>query len=377
MQRFHQWIILKEAEYSLTYYHGTGFDNLPIILKNGLLQKKPIQGDPAVYLTPNIDLAARYAVGEVGTHKFARKPAILELNVSPTPQVIRKMAYDPMDRPDNAWDYDPSESAEYIAVREVEDEVARFVKKINPRVGYYHFDLDQFANKKREDLFQYNGINLYQILFQIIAETFQFLDKKKIYGLIRQSFPAGKFNDFFQITPSGTLRVTPGYLTNLNQYQYFHKLPPSAIKYIWVKEDDFPGIKGLEKKDIAVEELPHETRDKFDALAEMYDKIYDFIMSSLQDEYYDELDFNKDLDEWIEEVEEKDGPNGDDAIDILEEIRKLFSNRKDNAEEIEQAAQQLREFAPYDRWGNTTIKEKNTWIKILPQDIGKLKTATP
>lgn len=367
MRTFQTWITLQEAEHSLVYYHGTSLQNLPNLLRTGIEMRKPIASHAtfAVYLTPNIELAARYSIGEMNDRK-KQIPAILEINLSPTPQLIRKMAYDNFDRPENAWDFDQSETADREAVRDIETAIQTLVKRIVPSSGYFYFDLDKFANNGKEDLFKFNGLNLYQIAYNAIAEVYHsnFIDKKRILSFIKQAFPPGNFNDFFQITPSGTLRVTPKYLTFYNQYQYHHKVPPQAIKFVWVRKDDFPNIKGIEEKKIGIEELPDESKDRLEKLQSLLYDLHSFINDALYDEYFDEIDFDKDLDRYSSEISELDPDITDELNNTLDNIKTLFSDRENNGAEIEDELNNLRDFVPHEDWGESRIKDHSLWIKI-------------
>ena len=63
-------------------YHGTNASNLPEILRNGIEARSP-QGrfDKGVYLTMDLETAARYAVeGSGGTRE--EQPCILEIAIS-------------------------------------------------------------------------------------------------------------------------------------------------------------------------------------------------------------------------------------------------------------------------------------------------------
>ena len=76
--QFHEWLFL-ETIFNKTFYHGTPAVNVSEILANGLRVSKPqINADKALYLTSDIQLAAKYAVGAYNRIV----PAILDINLS-------------------------------------------------------------------------------------------------------------------------------------------------------------------------------------------------------------------------------------------------------------------------------------------------------
>jgi hypothetical protein len=126
--------IFQETVFKTTLYHGTRINNLPNILNKGLLMATPLwttgtainSGVKAVYLTPDIELAARYAVGQ----NKDQIPAVLELDISQAKR-LAKLAYDPMDREEDAWEQEDGGYG-HDDVYSLKHDIEEFIKPFIP-----------------------------------------------------------------------------------------------------------------------------------------------------------------------------------------------------------------------------------------------------
>ena len=220
---FKEFLYLEEA-YQAILYNGTSIERLPQIMRQGLrVDAEKNWGDPtgvnyrdrSVYLTPNIELAARYAVG-------ANKddiPCIIEVIVS-TAKRFKKIKYDQMDRPEVTWDWE--ETPDSNVSSDIKNAIERFIKKwrkvsSNLQRPYYSLRLPDYLDE--HGAIGFNGFDLYRFILNEIwrelgTQLFNYY-KSRIKADISQSFPPGEWMEDMEITPSGTLRATPNHYKNL------------------------------------------------------------------------------------------------------------------------------------------------------------------
>ena len=144
---FRQFVLLTEA-YTATFFHGTPLANLPSILRRGILPSTAKEtarhwdnpgivnwGTTAIYFTHDVSTAARYAIGQFRN----TTPAVVEFHLT-SPRRFKKVEYDPMDRPEVAWDNMEPYSMEGEEIRDLENNIGSVMKAIGART-YWKYDL--------------------------------------------------------------------------------------------------------------------------------------------------------------------------------------------------------------------------------------------
>jgi hypothetical protein len=363
--------ILSEA-YQVTFYHGTPISNLSKILQNGL---KPHRagtwtrgneinyGIPSIYFTPSISIAARYAVG---ANKTAI-PVIIEFNLT-TPKRFKKVEYDPMDRPEGTWDddggYDFSPESEII--HDIRRHIEEFLKKIGINTWVRFPGEDKIGEFGLAAL---DGFDLYRYILNNIQQANPALllaHKPEIVQAMRREFPPGAYQEFATITPSGTLRITNSYFTAKDQFRYPKLLPPAAIKAVWVRQKDFPSVKGT-TQDVEIELLPGEARDKLETLQSLYRSVMDWAEKWSKQDNADDI-----IQDAEEKIEELQGEDAEDIVNILQQIIDVLQDdpKADLSEKMEELINTTQNYESdtYGQWGMSMSAEKDTWVHVPRND---------
>jgi hypothetical protein len=176
-----------------------------------------------------------------------------------------------------------------------------------------------------------------------------------------------------EITPSGTLRVKPEYYQRLGQMQYPKTIPPSAIKFVWVRKNDFPNAKG-EENTFSIKHLPGEARDIVDELEGIYNGVAD-TLEKIETDFEGKMADN-DFEYWIEELQDyikkiKQYEDDSDVIGSLENIIQSLEEREKI--DLEKETQQARDFADYarnEKWGSSLEYGQTDWVKV-PAEVAK------
>lgn len=295
-----------EAIARMTFYHGTDFDNLKSIAKKGLVAHNGLQwggasaldpGTGAVFLTSDFNLAARYGLGAART----QTPVVLDVSIT-APKRFKRLRYDPMDQMDNAWDVEESYDDEGKQVQSDLDELERsLIKHFTGERDYHGFV------RWPDDLGNYDGINLYKVLanggVKYLASKYGLrVDRKAIIQWLHKAlekFKGGAWG-YMEIKSDGTLKLTEEYFYTREQLMYMKGLPPSTIKGVWLRMEDFdlPESAYKETKLEAAKDLPGEAADRFEALQ---DKVRNLVYEDPReiDDYdlNDLIRFFKDYDE--------------------------------------------------------------------------------
>jgi len=365
---FREWLWLES--HSMTIYHGSPIAALPGILEKGVI---PLggqgwdnsagvnYGDHFSYFSPNLERAARYAVGP----KYEWTPVVIEISLSMTPKRVGRMQYDPMDREESADDYgDTGEQEEF---RDLEDEVKRFINQhISGYSRRYGDGLESGAEQGLEGL---NGFNLYRYILSILqSQLGQRFDRSRIMANIQDNFPPGKITNHLSITQSGTLRINQSYFASKSQIRYPKIIPPSAFKSIWVRKEDFPKLNGTEKWHVGHEMLPHEAKDWREDQENLFYKISDEVPTIEEYELKDALEI---IEEWKEEIK---GMDYDDDFDELYDLLDILAGALKEGKGIEEAKKDVEETfrrwrdSVYDSMDDTPPVKMQEYIKIPIQD---------
>jgi len=366
---FREWLLINEGA---TFYHGTPIGSLKDVLSQGLKIDKRSRWtqshaiNAAIksnYLSPDVERAVRYAVGM----DFSDTPAVLELDISMTPKRMKKLAYDPMDRSEDAWDWEDYkwESEEGMLERDLEEFLSKSVGR--------HVSLD-FEDV---DVIKLDGFDLYKFLLQEIKKYDPNFQSRRSVHLktIQEHFPPGmKISDSISITPSGTLRIDPRGALTQSQYQYGKSIPPSAIKAVWVRKKDFPNIKG-EERDLGIDLLPHELKDNLEEIDLLIDIMLGYSYS--KDDSIDDLpDMEPEdaigvIDEWLERLDDVTSSFVDeDLIIILKEIKELLKQGEDIKEIVKQAREIIENHRDVgmEIWGQDKQIHHEPWIRLDKND---------
>lgn len=204
-------------------YHGTDLSKLPSIIKNGLQQSS----DKKLYLTNNLETAARYSLGH--NAEDHQSPCVLEIYISKQKR-INKLKRDDLDREESIReDYGmPSFSG-------VEDfELAlnhHFDKMFGKSHHYWSNIFEDTYRLDSTDPLSYNGANIYEFALNIglkLGENANELKRK-----IRREMPDGTIMGDFTIE-GGRIKLDKDIYDQIHQMTYPKALPSATIKFVWV-----------------------------------------------------------------------------------------------------------------------------------------------
>lgn len=316
--------MLKEEIHNITLYHGTPAKNLKNILSKGLRKNTPLGGKdmiPGVYLTSDIELAARYSAewGERIEQYPVQPCSILEIYLSKNKR-IKKLRYDPLDRLESL--YNEYERPENSTLAEIEDIVNKILSNMGIRINF-----------EIKDIEQYDGINIFKLIINLIKRQVgndEFANKNFQINL---KFAIGKIiksitnyeNEFIVIKNDGTIKIMDDIYSQREQLIYPKDIHFSTIKYIWLRENDldngFP-IKPVASSKFGFKLIPAEIQEKRENYEEMSRKY------SNADEYTEYEEIEEDLTKYgIEEANEILYEIRQNGIteETLEKISEIFS----------------------------------------------------
>ena len=375
MTKFHQrWKeYLNEAVYGVSSYHGTEFDNLQSILETGLNAKKPsMMGAQGVYITPDIELAARYGLNW-GRDLYERikisTPLVFELYIS-KPRRTKKLSYDPFDRQESAWSGDDgySETTEQEVLGQLESDIWQVIQKLNlpKRYDFQHTILQSHEY----DLEGYDGINLTRDLARDIMVHYH-LPKERYREVVAAANsvfqPGTDYEGLMEIADDGTLKLQSEYYETREQLIYPENLPLPTLKNVWVRVEDFnlPWEAYEDTKSFGFKMLPQEARG-----------LLDNIESTLRELTYtspDEL-YDSDLTQAIELLE------GEGYEDLVVYLNNVLNMTDEQRRQIDKDSHQERFINmsghTYDDWFQDNIlMEKTRWGKLPMAKIELLLTS--
>lgn len=361
--RFADFILLETLlnnAFSQTFYHGTPVANVSSILKKGIIPNKPqATAAKGAYLTTDFELAAKYAVGAYNKET----PAVLEINLS-SPKRFKKLAQDPLDQSDSSWEMEPGYGSDDLY--DVQKQIERFIQNYIP---HYWFNWPRNLDKGLQAL---DGFDVYRLILGILEKNlpnFSML-KQQIKSQMQKCFAPGQFGEYLEITPSGTFRVYPNYYTTWEQSIYPQRIPPAAIKHIWVRQQDFPNAQGtVDKKGIKY--LPWQARAMLEEIESLYNTIADDL--DKLDEEQDEENFH--ITWWIEQLNDyvrqiSDNTEDQEFKGELEDIIQSLENGE-KIQDIPELAERIRDHANDIRnedWGSEKVFGHANWVQIQPSN---------
>jgi hypothetical protein len=389
--------ILREGKInSMTLFHGTDITNLSGIINNGLDISNWNKGwaaaiNKGVYLTPQLDKAARYAIGG----QFKHTPVIFEIVLSGHKR-FKKVKYDPLDRPESEWD----EEEGFNYLEGIERNIAHGIKNIlnDKETSYYSWDLEKLINFPRDaseptDLKNYN---LYKELISYLTANSD-LPRSKIVSLIHKEFPTHDTlddNGYIEITENGSLRPTKEWFSTREQLLYSRSIPPGAIKSVIVRLADHPSIPEnsySEIFDIAPKHLPQEAKQAFERKMQQYKDIQDKIFEIGRDYQRFEINGDDDNQNGIGALEEmivdltaiKDDDNDElinniqELIEIIKEYWAEVITKKELARKIDSVWRFTQHLEPYEQYGQDKFGASEKWGKLTPVQAIKLVSKEP
>ena len=349
-----------KAPASVKLYHGTNFKNLRSIAEKGLenksgqfwsaIGKEAVDEKGAVYLTPDLEKAVRYAVGA----SRDAVPMVLEVVIT-NPKRFNIMREDPMDQSSDAWNYENSNLSEITY--EVESDITGGLEKIIEKYSGDKESIRLYDYLKTDGIEDFDGINIYKLSLKILNDYEGMPNRNDLMRVLKKMFPVGEFTEYLDIREDGTLKLSENYWETREQLYYLKPIPPSAIKGVWVRLGDFENIDEVEvyeTSDFGVKELPHETAYK-------YEKARDILVEMLHWNFN-----NKEEEDFIDQAEELDDLGFDD---IGDEVRGLFGKEEGEIKEM------IYEFENWldEDWGNESVSNRMKWGLVSPKDSLKLR----
>ena len=268
------------AVHRMRLYHGTELKNLPSIEKKGLIAQGGVKWSAtgilkskqdAVYLTSDIELAARYAVGHAKQHT----PAVLEVDLTSSRR-FKKVRYDPLDRQADAWNYEEhyDDSVDFLW-RELDKAFKQTIRDMGADPGYHNLNWS-YDN----ELEGFDGEDAYKRIANDITKLFgkrgDTRFRRQVMKALQRNLPDTDFG--YMEIKGGVLKLTEEYFETREQLMYLANLPPAAIKGVWVRISDFKfhPSEYLELRKFDIKKLPGEAADETEALREAGGKIINY-----------------------------------------------------------------------------------------------------
>jgi hypothetical protein len=226
---FEQKIISLAYPDRITMFHGTDAKKLQLILSDakensGLMAFKPSDNIKGVYLTPDMQTAARYAVNHHSNkHEY---PVVLEIQLS-SKKRVKKLLRDTMDRSETAYEQEVSQETE--SLRYLENDIAEvFGKEYFAPSGF-----DRYFDTRIQDLTELKGKNVYKAIIQYGIDNG--FDKNELKKMIFKVMPPGTdYDGLMEIANDGTITLTESYYRSAHQLIYPNNLPSATIKSIYI-----------------------------------------------------------------------------------------------------------------------------------------------
>lgn len=241
-----------EAIDSLTLYHGTDLHNLPSILQQGLEARSPNGGwaRRGVYMTQDFKTAAHYGAWYADRYGEGSKPIVLEVRVSKHSRV-KKIDEDQLDLPANAWGDDDAISLDTQVAKTTFDELKACAEEVVRALhgtwnwSDFQYNLDRYHDSVKN----IEGLNVYQYVTRWVldildagqAGTWDAARRPQVMQLVRK-YLAQHSLTYFDVTPTGTLRVNESVYGQAHQLVQDKSIKPSQIKAVWVQTSDFPEL---------------------------------------------------------------------------------------------------------------------------------------
>ena len=266
-------------------YHGTDGRYLPKILEKGILAQSPNgKFDKGVYMTSEIEKAARYAVD--GIEKTHGIPIILEISIS-TDRKINKIYRDKLDRDE---DHLNEENDNYNEDLESLNRDIKYVIETsipNTHLNYQdmrNFQLDLVDNDL--DLSSLRGINVYKNVLNYARSKNANIEQVK--RTLFSTIPPNRNYGNIIISEDGTIKIDTSEIENMHQQIYPKTLPPSVIKAVWIS--NVPKEISGERMHISSKLLPQESRAIFDTIRNLCNKyLYDAQKGELDEDKIENL----------------------------------------------------------------------------------------
>lgn len=344
---------LNEQAHVLTLYHGTGLHNLPSILKDGLKAYRPRgapHGQRGVYLTSNVELAARYAHGELSSNE---RPIVLEVRISKRKRT-KKLAYDPLDRHDMWYEDGGYADDDNEIERQVRGGIVNLIKKLLGKdIGWGGSEyVEQILGTRYDiDPEKLDGVPLYQNAVQLLMEL-GVKDRRAAMKAVQQEWPPGEDWGDIAVSDSGTLQTTEQWYASREQLIYPTDLPPSVVKAVWVKCDQYelPPDAYDKTQTFGQEELPGEAKSRYEGRQRFLNRYYGV--------------------DWSEKTPAQMEDIADEAEDLqLDPVTDALRSGDINniASEIENAADWI-----HDEWGEQQTTNVECWGRLSPQQAMQL-----
>jgi len=325
-------------------YHGTNASNLPEILRNGIEARSP-QGrfDKGVYLTMDLETAARYAVeGSGGTRE--EQPCILEIAISRANR-IKKLYRDPLDRQEDHSAYEDNDNYD-SDIEELEADLQEVTGlssyELNKALG---IDFENFGDPTK-----LRGINLYKLLLNYARRKNIDINefKKKMFQVIPQGNNYGKWD----VAEDGTITINEAVYENMLQKIYPKNLPSKTVQAVWLTNipDNVPG----DRKTIKSKLLPQETKDINDKILRIAREVYG---NMSQD----------DMNYLVEKIEDMEAVTAEYRDDFPALKQAVIDNDVEKFRGIIEEWQQ----DVYDKGDEPRYGASTTFVRLSPQDALK------
>ena len=361
--------VLEEEVHGLTLYHGTDGNNIKSIAQHGLKTGSPMgTAQRGVYLTPTFEKAVRYAHGDLtDTGSKGEVPIVLEVYISGRKRT-KKLEYDPLDRPD-LWRDQPEDWGDLEEVRtSLEWGITRVAKKLGWKPKSTYDDRFRGADRMLDRANELEDLDGFELTKEVISLMTGFnVPLAQIKKAVKEEFPPDSDwgDGYVTISPSGTIQLTDMYYRSKEQLIFPKTLPPSTIKSVWVRCQDFPKSSFGEEREAGSTELPGEARSRLEGAEAFFGELL-----------WKQEVLKKDDDDLLEDIEKAKGYEVDELVKALRAMLDAMKRGDDLDEFVEAVTEQAgyaSEFV-HEEWGEEETSTPICWGKTSLQDALHLIT---
>jgi len=345
----------------MDFFHGTGLHNLKSIVKQGLVANSGAvwsggystaltKDQKAVYLTSDFEVAARYGQGSNRSYI----PVVLEVRIT-APRRFRKLKYDPLDRHTDSWkveeSYDDTAETAYMEIMEGMREIAKEL------TGERFYQTVNFP----EDLEELDGSNVFKYVVGYLVKVLGLSRAQRKLAMQKaQARFRGRRWEYLEVRRDGTLKLTEEYFYTREQLMYMRGLPPSTIKGVWVRLQDFniPESQIKETREGGHKELPGESAGRFENLQDLFG----ILRWTTPDELGD------DLEDFAQQAQRLDYP---ELAEYLENVAKMDPEERSEVEDWDTELEGFEE-GLHDDWMQDRVQGSGLWAKVTLQVAAKL-----
>jgi GNAT superfamily N-acetyltransferase len=246
------------------------------------------------------------------------------------------------------------------SISAISDGIENILKKLGKKDTRYSINLRDYGFDD-DEISSFDGVNIYKVVTSTIMKKYDpwiagvKISRNDVLKAVREEFKPGQLAEYFEIRDDGTLKLTQDYYQSKDQYLYPKNIPPVAIKFIWVRVDDFKIDRSryVEFKKAGAKELPGESKEKINRIREILTNLGGALEEMIEDD-----------DDLIEIREELEGYGETEAAELIQSYLNLSKEeREDKTKEYREKFYEMEGYVLED-WGEEKVTGDWEWGKL-------------